>query len=435
MNRHRYSYFNRIPHLGQRIIKTGIAVFICLIIYWLRGFQGLVTQSTVAAIICIQPYWNDSIRTSLNRIIGTLIGAGWAVLFLETLVLLSGQDIHPHIILVYITMGLGVIFTLYSTVLIKKTDAASLAAIVFICIVAVYPDYEMPFETTLNRIIDTVIGIVVAGLVNSLTLPRRKHKEYLFFIRSQYLVPDRFAHATSNVMVILNRLYEDGAKVCLVSKWVPAFMIEQMGIMNVNVPVIVMDGAALYDIPNHQYIHVLPIEKTAARFLREFIKEMGLCYAAGSVRERSLMVYRGGKMNEAEKLEYELMKYSSHRNYIEGEFTDEDQICYIRIIDTDDKIEELEQRLGTLLPDNLFRMEKRSQHRLEGYSGIYFYNPQATVERGQVALIRYLEEKENIEIIPVDMTDKDEYVSENESIVLLNKIRSIYEPVYLPWKR
>ena len=146
------------------------------------------------------------------------------------------------------------------------------------------------------------------------------------------------------------------------------------------------------------------------------------------------MVYRGGKINEAEKLEYELMKYSSHRNYIEGEFTDEDQICYIRIIDTDDKIEELEQRLSTLLSKNLFRMVKRSQHRLEGYSGLYFYNPQATVERGQVALARYIEEKENIEIIPVDMTDKDEYVSENEAIVLLNKVRSIYEPVYLPWK-
>ena len=434
MNRNRYSYLKKIPHLGQRIIKTGIAVFICLVIYWLRGFQGLVTQSTVAAIICIQPYRNDSIQTSLNRIIGTLLGAGWAVLFLETLVLLQKHDIRPNIILVYIMMGLGVILTLYSTVMIKKTDAASLAAIVFICIVAVYPDYEMPFVTTLNRIIDTVIGIVVAAFVNSLSLPRRKHKEYLFFIRAQYLVPDRFSHAPSNVLVILNRLYEEGAKVCLVSKWVPAFMIEQMGIMNVNVPVIVMDGAALYDIPNHQYIHVLPMEKTTARFLREFIKEMGLCYAAGSVRARSLMVYRGGKINEAEKLEYELMKYSSHRNYIEGEFTDEDQICYIRIIDTDDKIEELEQRLSTLLSKNLFRMVKRSQHRLEGYSGLYFYNPQATVERGQVALARYIEEKENIEIIPVDMTDKDEYVSENEAIVLLNKVRSIYEPVYLPWK-
>ena len=140
MNRNRYSYLKKIPHLGQRIIKTGIAVFICLVIYWLRGFQGLVTQSTVAAIICIQPYRNDSIQTSLNRIIGTLLGAGWAVLFLETLVLLQKHDIRPNIILVYIMMGLGVILTLYSTVMIKKTDAASLAAIVFICIVAVYPD-------------------------------------------------------------------------------------------------------------------------------------------------------------------------------------------------------------------------------------------------------------------------------------------------------
>ena len=82
----------------------------------------------------------------------------------------------------------------------------------------------------------------------------------------------------------------------------------------------------------------------------------------------------------------------------------------------------------------IVRASSVTSGRLEGYSGLYFYNPQATVERGQVALARYIEEKENIEIIPVDMTDKDEYVSENEAIVLLNKVRSIYEPVYLPWK-
>ena len=60
----------RLPHLGQRIIKTGVAVFICLLIYWIRGFEGLVMQSTVAAIICIQPYRADSIQTSVNRVIG-----------------------------------------------------------------------------------------------------------------------------------------------------------------------------------------------------------------------------------------------------------------------------------------------------------------------------------------------------------------------------
>ena len=424
----------RLPHLGQRILKTGFAVFICLLIYWIRGFNGMVTQSTVAAIICIQPYRSDSIRTSVNRIIGTLIGAGWAILFLLALIALSKKNIQPPIPLVYVVMGLGVVISLYSTIVMKKTEAASLAAIVFICIVAIYPNFESPFQATLDRIIDTIIGIIVAGIVNSITLPRQKKEEDLFFIRLQDLVPDRFSHASSNVLVILNRLFEDGAKICIISKWAPAFMISQMGLIKVNVPVIVMDGAALYDIKNRSYLNVIPLRKNDARFLREFLKEMGLGYAAGTIRESSLMIYRGGTINEAEKQEYELMKYSPYRNYVEGEFSDEDQICFIRIIDTDQVIEKLENRLSSLLAGNRFRIDKRPQHRMEGYSGLYFYNKEATIERSMEAMVSYMEEKTGQKIIPVDMTGSSRYVSENEAIALLNRVRNIYEPIRRPWK-
>lgn len=429
-----YRQYNKLPHLGQRIMKTGIAVFICLLFYWMMGFHGLITQSTVAAIICIQPYRSDSIKTSVNRIIGTLIGAGWAVLFLLLLDILAKKNIHPNILLVYLVMSLGVIISLYSTVAIKKADAAQLASIVFICIVAVYPDFDAPFENTMYRIVDTIIGIIVAGVVNSLSLPRRKHKDYLFFIRLQDLVPDRYSKVSTNVLVILNRLFEEGARICISSKWAPAFMISQMGLLDVKIPVIVMDGAALYDITNRKYLDAIPLKKTDARFLREFFLEMDLGYAAYTIRETSLMIYRGGKINDAEKQEYELMKYSPYRNYVVGEFTEEDQVCFIRIIDTNETIEKLERRLSSLLAGGRFRIVRRPQHMMEGYSGLYFYNIEATIENSREALVRRLEKTEGKKIIPITMTGTDQYISENEAIALLNKVRSTYEPVWRPWK-
>ena len=128
------------------------------------------------------------------------------------------------------------------------------------------------------------------------------------------------------------------------------------------------------------------------------------------------------------------MKYSPYRNYIEGEFSDEDQICFIRIIDTDDVIEDLENRLSSLLAGSRFRIDKRPQHRMEGYSGLYFYNAEATVERSMEELVRYMEEKTGQKISPVDMTGSSQYVSEKEAIALLNRVRSIYEPIKKPWK-
>ena len=425
--------YMKMPHLGQRIIKTAVAVFICLGIYWLRGYDGLVMQSTVAAIICIQPYRSDSIETSVNRVIGTLVGAGWAVLFLWLMIILSRHDIHPHILLVYVLMSVGIMITLYSTVVIQKTDAASLSAIVFICIVATYPDLEAPFQTTLDRIIDTLIGIVVAGVVNSITLPRKKHGEYVFFIRLQDLVPDRFSRVSTNVLVILNRLFEEGAKICLISKWAPAFMISQMGMLDVKVPVIVMDGAALYDIPNRHYMKLSPIPYHDAFFLKNFLLELGLSYRAYAVRDDSLLIFHGGKFNEAERQEYELMKRSPYRNYVEGDFTEDDQICFIRIIDTKDIIEELESRIQMMISNGRFRIVRRPQHRMEGCSGLYFYSPKATVERCKEEVIRYLEKEQGHTMVPIDMNLKETYRSEKESITLLNKTRNVYEPIRAPW--
>jgi len=424
----------RLPHLGQRIIKSAIAVFLCLIIYMLRGYQGMVTQSTVAAIICIQPYRSDEIQTSLNRIIGTLVGAFWGVLFLLMTAYVDSSVIKLPMFVIYLLMALGIIATLYTTVVLRKTDAASLSAIVFICIVGPWPELETPLIQTMDRIIDTVIGIVVAGLVNTLKLPRNKHPEYLFFIRLQDLVPDRYSHVSSRVLVMLNRLYNEGANICLISKWAPAFILSQMGIMSISHPVIVMDGAGLYDIPNKKYLDLIPILKENVFYLKDIFKKMDIGYAIYAVRNSSLMIYRCGPMNWAEIQEYSIMKRSPYRNYVEGDPSPEDQVTFIRTIDIDRKINLLEEKLRQLIPKDRFRIVRRSQHKMEGYSGLYFYHPDATVEHMKQIVMEKLNQDGKQTFIPIDMIMHEDYSTDNEAVALLNKTRSIYEPVSLPWK-
>ncbi len=423
-----------IPHLGQRIIKSAIAVFLCLVIYMLRGYQGLVTQSTVAAIICIQPYRSDGIQTSLNRIIGTLVGAFWGVLFLLATTTINSSVIKLPMLVIYLMMAIGIIATLYTTVVLRKTDAAALSAIVFICIVGPWPDLEAPLDQTLDRIIDTTIGIVVAGIVNAVSLPRKKHPEYLFFIRLQDLVPDRYSHVSSRVLVMLNRLYNDGANICLISKWAPAFLLSQMGIMSISHPVIVMDGAGLYDIPNKKYLDLIPIPEEDVSYLIDIFNKLDIGYGIYAVRNSSLMIYRGGPMNWAEVQEYSIMKRSPYRNYVEGDPSPEDQVTFIRTIDIDRKLNPLEEKLRELIPEDRFRIVRRPQHKMEGYSGLYFYNPEATVEHMKQIVLEKLDHDDNKTYTPIDMIMHEAYTTDNEAVALLNKTRSIYEPVRLPWR-
>ena len=43
-----------LPHLGQRIVKTTVAVFLCLMFYYLRGYRGqdMPTEAAIPSSAC-----------------------------------------------------------------------------------------------------------------------------------------------------------------------------------------------------------------------------------------------------------------------------------------------------------------------------------------------------------------------------------------------
>ena len=73
---------SNFPRIGMRMIKTAAAVAICLLLYILRGEQGVPVFSAIAAVICMQPYVDNSVQVALNRIFGTILGAAFALLVL-----------------------------------------------------------------------------------------------------------------------------------------------------------------------------------------------------------------------------------------------------------------------------------------------------------------------------------------------------------------
>ena len=83
-----------IPRVGMRMVKTALAVAICFFLYVLRGEEGVPIFSTIAAIICMQPYAENSIQVSINRIIGTLLGAVFALLVLYLIQYIPYQVRH-----------------------------------------------------------------------------------------------------------------------------------------------------------------------------------------------------------------------------------------------------------------------------------------------------------------------------------------------------
>lgn len=417
-----------LPHLGLRIIKTSIAVFLCLLIHYVMGYKGMMLQSCITAIICVQPYMSDTKKSSFNRGIGTLIGGVWGLLFL--LLINQFEFISSHEILIYILMSIGVLIVIYSTVAIKLSDVAGLTAITFLCIAIGFDSGDSPLVTTLLRIFDTVIGIVVALLVNIIRLPKIKEEGKIFFVRLNDLVVDRLAEISSGTLIALNHLYNDGAKISLVSPWAPAHIISQIENLHITTPSIIMDGSALYDINNRKYIKIDKIEYEDANYLCHTLKEMNLGYCVYAVRNNTTLIYRQGNLNEAEQKEFEKLEQSDLRNYIDGFYTKDDRICCIRTIDTDDKIEELAMDLEWSLPPDTYRLEVRKQPFLPDYSGLYIYSSESSVEKMKEYLCNsYYKDMENalerVDLIPTS----EDYDPAKDSVHLIHRLKHLYERV------
>ena len=78
-------------------------------------------EAAITAIICMQPYVHDTRDYALNRIAGTLIGAAWGFLFLLVVPLFPAVTGIP----LYALMGLGILISLYSAVVIRETACAA----------------------------------------------------------------------------------------------------------------------------------------------------------------------------------------------------------------------------------------------------------------------------------------------------------------------
>ena len=416
-----------LPHLGQRIVKTTVAVFLCLLFYYLRGYRGqdMPTEAAITAIICMQPYVRDTGAYAFNRFVGTLIGAFWGLLLL--LLLNDFPVLGANMLLLYAMMALGVLLSLYSAVLVRMPDASGLASIVFLCIVIAFPDIEQPLHQAAHRILDVFVGTAVATAVNVFRLPRTKCRDQVFFLRSKDLTPDRFTRMPPAALMQLNYLYNDGARICLMSEHAPAFFTLQMSGVRLSAPLIVMDGAAIYDANENRYLQAVTIPQEDSSPLRARLDALGISYFLYTIHNDKTCVFHSGAYREEERIVYERMRRSPYRSYLEGEIYEPEEIVYVKIIAPYARIDEIERSLHTVLPKGRLRRVIRPQQGGEDLAALYIYAHGATMEQAQRRLMDMLR-AEQPALRPVSVRLRTPYRSERDAIHLLHLVGNAYEP-------
>ena len=141
--------------IGMRIIKTVVAVFLCGLLAYLRDTSAL--YSMFAALFCVQRSTGKTIESSINRVLGTLVGGVVGVL---TVYAMDTLHILHIDLLRYFLMSLLLIPVIELCLVMKRPDCAGMACVVVMCLV-VDPG-DKPAIYSIERLFETAVGVALA---------------------------------------------------------------------------------------------------------------------------------------------------------------------------------------------------------------------------------------------------------------------------------
>ena len=158
------------------MVKTAAAVLICLLVSMVVDREDMRIYSSIAALLCVQPYAEDTKRMAIQRTVGTAIGSVFGI---ATLLLEMALDIRGTLT-GYVVIAAVTVPTLWISVALKSANAAALSGIVFLSITVTHVTDASPWIFAWYRASETLVGIAVGMAVNAFQLPRRKRRDVLF---------------------------------------------------------------------------------------------------------------------------------------------------------------------------------------------------------------------------------------------------------------
>ncbi len=375
------------PPIGARIVKSSIAVGLCMVVYFVRTFlpveNGIPFYGALAALWCIQPYSDTTKNNALQRSVGTLTGAVYGLLFL---LLFRGLDLVIPVF-VYISASFVIIPVIYTTVVMDKRNASFFSCVVFLSIALTHSFDADPYLFVLNRVIDTFIGIIIGVTVNDFRLPVRTDKTTLYVSGIDDVL---ISPSSIYSKVELNRLIRSGVKFTVSTTRTPAELMSIMNGTELKLPVIVMDGAAIYDPKEKQYLEMAYLSNSVSEEAEKMIAECRLHCFVNTMLDTTLLIYYGDLRNSAEKDLFDTHRHSPYRNYISSRYRRKDmneRILYITVLA--EKIDifllerKLRQKLGASARISL------SDSEYEGYMYLKVFSPNASKENMMTRLKEY----------------------------------------------
>lgn len=425
-----------LPPIGQRIIKSAVAVLIVYFIYYLRGYQGIPFYSAIGAIQCIQPYKESSKKVMWNRIFGTFNGAffGLITILIDMYYIQQSNQLQYFLLVSFMIIPL-----MYVSVASEHAEVTYFCSVVFLSITITHIGDEDPILFVLNRIVDTFIGIAVATIVNNFHLPKIKDTETLFVTGLDETLLTKERKMTPYSLVELNRMIENGLKFTISTESTLATLIEQNRGVHLKLPVIVFNGAVLYDIDKQKLLSIHTIEEETVSEVQQLIHKENICCFTSAFVQETMFIYYDEFHTEMERTLYEMLRLSPYRNYQKGSMLEGSKPFYMMAFGELEKISVLFHKIKNSEYGNSLRMVRMKSKLYPGYVYLKLYH----ISCSKKEMLRELQHQLEIEKVITIGTIPSQYdvvlpeENENQTVKCLKKMfaRNVYNPLKIPYTK
>ena len=420
---------SHFPRIGMRIVKSTVAVIICISIYALLGREEIPFFLVIAALQSMQPYQRNVKEIAVRNVFGTLVGAFCALITMLLYHTLTGYE-HSNFFIYGLFISLGIAVSIYSSVVLGHGDAAYFTAVVYLCIVMVHMDDRNSIMYVTERLVETLAGIAVGMGVNAVRIPRKRVKDTLFVAAL-----DDVLHSESSILpeyskVELNRILDDGVRLSIITQHSSAAFWDAAGSIRFKMPIILLDGAVLYDPAEKHYLAKVELENKLAAEVSALVDDEELSIFQSCVIDDSVINFTQ-RIAESSREIYENMRRSPCRNFIHRPLPDGLNVIYIICIGPEGKLDEaLEKLKAAGLEDKLKIC--RFSHEKEGMGYMRIFSKDA--DRGRMLeKLRQVCGMKKLRSFGNDPELYDVCVRATEGESILKALKKEAEPFF--WKR
>ena len=156
------------------------------------------------------------------------------------------------------------------------------------------------------------------------------------------------ATVSDNCKNLINKSIDNSINFTIATARTPATVVNILNGINITMPVITMNGSAIYDIKNNKYLYYSTIDNTLLSPLQALIKEADIDPFIYCMKNHHLFVYHNKLTHPYQISFYKERNSTSYKTFMEKPLPDDCEVLYFTIMDYENKINSLYERIKNI---------------------------------------------------------------------------------------